>query len=148
MFSKLEKLYMQLDGDGVSVVNWNFESSTKALYVTDEQTISAIAVDHKAITSPAEELCIIAEELAHHQTKTYYEITSDFNSPLELQNRLIAETRAQKFSVHKCVSFEELLAVINEASYQDDEELAQQLGVPVHFLDRVMSVYGGKLGLY
>lgn len=131
--STLNDLYHSTERESVDVIN-NFPlHRIKSLTIYDDCSIG-IAI--KQGLSAQEERVVLAHELGHYYTGTYYQIFS----PFELISRY--EYRADACMLPELIPPDELVSCLEDGL--ELWELAEEFDVPEQTIERVIDIYRRK----
>jgi Zn-dependent peptidase ImmA (M78 family) len=138
----LEKLYDEIENDGVDVVDAYFSGTKKAACLHSDE-YKAIIMDMPQISGAAEERCVLAEEYAHYETGATYYIEATHNSPTGMINRMKYEAKAKRRAIERLLPFDEMKAALKAGYYE--YELLEHFGVTSDFLQDAFELYN-RLG--
>lgn len=134
--TKKEQLEQEASDAGVEIEHIPFESERiKGLYCDGNIAIN------KSVREPAEETCILAEELGHHLT------SSGMIIDLDDVNSRKQEQLARMVAYNKCIGLDGLIRAY-EHGCQNHHETAEYLDVTESFLTEALESYHGKYGIY
>ena len=93
-----------------------------------------IAIDARKVETGAQEKTLLAHELGHFMTGSFYNIYTEFDS------RAKHEYRADKWAVHRLMPYEDIQAAIR-SGVRNDWEMAEYFGVPCDFVEKARGIY-------
>lgn len=130
---KLQKLYDIADGNDIDVDYFPMRQAVSL------STPDSIAMDVRKIHTTKEETVILAHELGHCMTGSFYQINT-----FETRDRM--EHRAFKWAVQTIIPFQELLKQL-KSGMTEPYELAEYFNVTEEFMRKAISFYKdiGKL---
>lgn len=127
----LEELYIQCDKKGIDVYYFPLKrSSVKGIALPD----GTIALDRDKISSKTEEKEVIAHELAHIETESFYNVYSD----CDIKSK--QERKAETHAIRKLVPQNELAKAIKGGTTQL-WELAEEFEVSCHLMKKAVEYY-------
>lgn len=132
---RLEALYQDAADNDIMIAAGPLKCE-ESMIVDDRGDIS-IALNAGSLTSRRYELYLVAHEMAHYHTGTYYK----FYSPLQL--RCQAEWKADTWMVCDQVPVEDLRDAVRQG-YTETWELADYFGVPEKVILRADEIYRAK----
>ena len=132
-----DKLLKESEKLGIEVREHKFKSSRlKGLYVDN-----VITLNPNGITNLAEKVCVLAEEIGHHQTSYGYILDqSDVRSRKQ-------ELRARAWAYERLVPFSEIVRAY-KAHAKGKYEIAEFIGVTEDFLEQSIQRYRDKYGIF
>jgi len=142
--TKLERAYDDIHNDGIAVYNYSLSDAKKAACYSNDGD-DTILINRAVIHSNAEELTIVAEEHAHYEIGAFYELCPSYNESHKRTNRMIAESKARRHAMHKCVPYDELVAVFMRYVHCDGDVdiygLAEHFEVPPEYIRQTINHY-------
>ena len=127
----LEELYIQCDKKGIDVYYFPLRhSSVKGIALPD----GTIALDRDKISSKTEEKEVIAHELAHIETESFYNVYSD----CDIKSK--QERKAETHAIRKLVPQNELAKAIKGGTTQL-WELAEEFEVSCPLMKKAVEYY-------
>ena len=127
----LEELYIQCDKKGIDVYYFPLKrSSVKGIALPD----GTIALDRDKISSKTEEKEVIAHELAHIETESFYNVYSD----CDIKSK--QERKAETHAIRKLVPQNELAKAIKGGTTQL-WELAEEFEVSCPLMKKAVEYY-------
>ena len=137
--TKLEKLHQTAFDENIAVNDFSFSAEKKSMCMY-HNGFKTIALNKSAISSPAEETTVLAEEVGHFKTNALYPVGTTANAPLAKANRLKAEAKAKRWAVEQYLPAAEIQKALN-AACADDSEIAEYCGVTVEFVQKAFQLY-------
>ena len=128
---KLEKLYDMAERENIDIIN--FKMKNKAIIGCIGNNYS-IGLNYSIIKDSSEEKTILAEELGHYYTNTFY--NSNY-SDVEISKR---EFRATKWAFKTLVPYSKLLE-LREEGCKYNYEFAEELGVTEDLINKAYDYY-------
>lgn len=132
---RLDALYRDAENDGIFVLTGPLKQEESM--ILDDRGDIAIVLNSMSICDRIYERYLMAHELGHYYTGTYYK----FYSPLQLQAQ--AEWKADTWMVCDQVPVEDLRDAIHRG-YTEPWELADYFGVPEKVILRADEIYRAK----
>ena len=129
MLGAVERLEIFASEEGIRVENVPL-SGMKAMSVRD----CCACLDYAQIDTGEEETTILAHELGHFMTGSFYNIYTKFDS------RAKHEYHADKWAVHKLMPHDDIQEAI-QSGVRNDWEMAEYFGVTFEFVGRAMEIY-------
>ncbi|MDY4812303.1 MAG: ImmA/IrrE family metallo-endopeptidase [Ruminococcus sp.] len=127
----LEELYIQCDKKGIDVYYFPLKrSSVKGIALPD----GTIAMDTDKISTRTEEKEVLAHELAHIETESFYNVYSDCNIKSK------QERKAETHAIRKLVPQNELAKAIKGGTTQL-WELAEEFEVSCPLMKKAVEYY-------
>ena len=128
---KIEELYEIINNENIEIHKWCFDE-LKALYVITNNKCH-LGIDYSKIENETEEICILVEEISHHQFGFTYDVECDdiIRSKMEY--------KALKNAVNKLIPIDKFKSFYGQdiSKY----EVADELGVTEQFLERAYRLY-------
>ena len=93
-----------------------------------------MCLDSTLIETCAEKRVILAHEIGHHMTGSFYNVYSSFD------NRAKHEYRADKWATHKLMPLNDVKTALHEG-YDTPYDLAEYFNLPYDFVIRAMDIY-------
>ncbi len=124
----LQRLYDTADRLGLQICCFPMQSNT-AISTPD----GFIGMDVDKIDTSAGELVVLAHEMGHCLTGSFYTLDSD------LCQRQRCEERADRWAIGRLVPLSELKAALDQG--MPPHELAEHFGVPEAFLEKCLRYY-------
>lgn len=139
MYTKLEQLEDIAYQSDVQIHNFRFSDIKKAACVLlgDCKTI---ALDRLGISSTAEEVEILAEEIGHFETGALYIVNSTYNTPVARSNRIKCEGTAKRWAYENLLKPDEIESAIAK-NLGDIHLAADDCQVTVEFMNAAISYY-------
>lgn len=131
---RLDSLYQDAENNGILIAAGPLKC--ESMIVDDKGDVS-IALNAGSLTSRQYELYLVAHEMAHFHTGTYYKLYS----PLQLRCQM--EWRADTRMVCDLVPIEDLRDAIHRG-YTEPWELADYFDVPEKVILRADEIYHAK----
>lgn len=127
----LEELYIQCDKKGIDVYYFPLRhSSVKGIALPD----GTIAIDTDKISTRTEEKEVLAHELAHIETESFYNVYSD----CDIKSK--QERRAEAHAIKKLIPQNELEKAIKKGKTAL-WELAEEFEVSCHLMKKAVEYY-------
>ena len=136
---KLDRLYSRAFDSGINITEGKFSKTKKAVCLGGEPYKNVI-IDTPSISSRAEEVEILAEEMGHYETGALYVIQSTHNTPIALSNRRKYEAQAKRWAVKFCLSVSEIERAIHE-TLGDEYLAAEYCQVTVELFRKAVEYY-------
>jgi len=127
------------DSTGVRVYGFPLPEC-RAVSAMDGTGLCCIGIDNSRNYSVSEEKTMLAHELGHCRTGTFY----NEYTPLSLRSK--CEYKAQEWAILNCVPFEALVYACR-SGMNNNNELAEYFGVSESFMSKASEYYlrrGGK----
>ncbi|MFA6843585.1 MAG: hypothetical protein WCR33_04210 [Bacilli bacterium] len=140
MTDKLIYMYKFAEDNNISISNYNFNNNKKSMCMNYDNNFH-IAIDYNRIKTKSEEVCILAEEIAHYNVgiiPTNPSSNSYFNKLVRYRN----EYRATKRAVESLLDPEVLKSVIDSGYITNTYELADMFNVTPEFMENALYVFG------
>jgi len=141
--TRLEKLYDELHTENITVYDYHFSKTKKAACFKDGEH-ETIILDRAAVYNSAEEYSLVAEEYAHYETNSLYELNPDFNESYSRMMRIAAEGKAKRHAITRHIPFEKMDAVFERFVYADGldiYELAEYFEMTPEFAIKAIEHY-------
>lgn len=132
---RLNALYRDAEREGIFVLTGPLKWE-ESLILQDRGNV-AIVLDAGSIVTRTYERYLMAHEMGHYNTGTYYKL----HSPLQL--RAQAEWQADTWMVCDMVPIDDLRKAISEG-YTETWDLADYFGVPEKVIRRADEIYHAK----
>ncbi|MEE0947026.1 MAG: ImmA/IrrE family metallo-endopeptidase [Acutalibacteraceae bacterium] len=132
---ELNELYKIAEEKNVRVMDFSLPENKSVCIELDDGCF--VGVDPAVFSSQREEKVVIAHELGHIQTGSFYAVGSDSAS------RCKQEAKAEKWTINKLVPLDELKKAI-EKGYCDVQSLAEYFEVTEKFMYEVILHYRKK----
>ncbi len=126
--TKLDELYKIAREVQIKIINMPMEES-----IAISSPKGAIAVDKRKIKTLEEEKSVVAHELGHHMTGTFYTIKT-------LETRPRMEQRANRWSYRKLIPWRELKTAI-ENDIDEPWQLAEYFKLPERIIREALDFY-------
>ena len=130
---ELKKLYELADKENIDVIDFKMKNKAIIGCINDNYTIG---INYSNIDDSCEEKCILAEELGHYYTNSFY----NYNFTKEEINK--REFRATKWAFKTLVPLRKLLQLYNNG-YRYTYEFAEELGVTEDLIEKAYNYYSG-----
>lgn len=127
-----EELLVIAENEGVTVIEYDFKSSTRGMYCDGFAFVDKSASD-------TEKCCTLAEELGHHFTAS----ADIFN--LDTLDQRKQEQLGRRWGYEKILPLETIIDAIIDG-YDNLSLLADQLNVTPEYLQEALIYYGQKHG--
>ena len=88
--TKLEHIENLLHRNKINIYEFAIDDTIKAMSLIVHEK-KAVALNRGALNSKADETSVLAEELGHFETNTFYGITPAYNTPAARSNRMKCE---------------------------------------------------------
>ncbi len=140
MTEKLIFMYEFAKDNNISISNYKFNNNKKSMCMCCINSFH-IAIDYDKIESIAEELCVMAEEIAHYNVgiiPSNHCSNSYFNKLVRHRN----EYRANKKAVESLLDPAVLKVIIDSGRVSSTFELAEMFDVTQEFMDNALNVFG------
>lgn len=128
-----EALYDLADASGIPVRGFSLPEC-RALSLIDDSGKCCIGIDNSRCYSSAEEKTMLAHELGHCRTGSFY----DSRTPPELRRRM--ERRADEWAILHVLPLDDVLAACR-AGLSGSYELAEFFGVEEPLMKRAIDYY-------
>lgn len=132
---RLDALYQEAENEGVFVVTGPLKQQESMIF--EHRGDVSIVLDSWSIETRIYERYLLAHEIAHYRTGTYYKLYS----PLQLRAK--AEWKADTWMVYDQVPIEDLRDAVRRG-YTEPWELADYFGVPEKVIRRADEIYRAK----
>lgn len=129
-----DKLAVEIEQNGIEIIEMNFKGSTKGLYAADTIAINP------CIKKDSEKRCVLAEELGHHYTSC-----GDILNPKDIKC-IKQEKRARNWSYEKLVGIIDIINAFN-LGIRTRYDMAEHLNVTEEFLEEAICHYKQKYGI-
>lgn len=126
------------DSTGVRIYGFPLPESC-AVSVMDGKGLCCIGIDNSRNYSISEEKTMLAHELGHCRTGTFY----NEHTPLSLRSK--CEYKAQEWAILNCVPFDELVCACR-SGMSNNNELAEYFGVSEPFIGKAIEYYLCRAG--
>lgn len=139
MTNKLIYMYKFAEDNDISISNYKFNNNKKSMCMDLENKFH-IAIDYDKIESSCEEMCILAEEIAHYNVgiiPSNLSSNSYFNKLVRCRN----EYRATKKAVESLLDPEILKVVINSGYITNIYDLSEMFNVTPEFMENALYVF-------
>lgn len=140
MKDKLNYMYEFAEDNNILVDDYKFSNSKKSMCMDFCDTFY-IGIDYDKLESKTEELCVLAEEIAHYCvgiTPTNPASNSYFNKLVRSRN----EYRATRKAVQTLLDINSLKDAIDSGKAHNTYELAEMFNVTNEFMNNALKVYG------
>lgn len=128
----LKELYKLAEEKNVRVMDFSLPENKSVCIEVDDGCF--VGVDPAVFSSTREEKVVLAHELGHIQTGSFYAVGSDAAS------RSKQEAKAEKWTINNLVPLEELKKAIKNG-YHDVQSLAEHFEVTEQFMYNVILHY-------
>lgn len=134
---ELKKLYELADKENIDIIDFKMKNKAIIGCINDNYTIG---INYSNIDDSCEEKCILAEELGHYYTNSFY----NYNfTKEEISKR---EFRATKWAFKTLIPFT-ILKQLYEKGCRYTYEFAEKLGVTEDLVEKAYNYYlGGNNG--
>lgn len=130
---ELKKLYELADKENIDVIDFKMKNKAIIGCINDNYTIG---INYSNIDDSCEEKCILAEELGHYYTNSFY----NYNfTKEEISKR---EFRATKWAFKTLIPFT-ILKQLYEKGCRYTYEFAEKLGVTEDLVEKAYNYYSG-----
>lgn len=130
---ELKKLYELADKENIDIINFKMKNKAIIGCINNNYTIG---INYSNIDNSCEEKCILAEELGHYYTNSFY----NYNfTKEEISKR---EFRATKWAFKTLIPFT-ILKQLYEKGYRYTYEFAEKLGVTEDLVEKAYNYYSG-----
>ena len=130
---ELKKLYELADKENIDVIDFKMKNKAIIGCINDNYTIG---INYSNIDDSCEEKCILAEELGHYYTNSFY----NYNfSKEEIDKR---EFRATKWAFKTLIPFT-ILKQLYKKGCRYTCEFAEELGVTEDLVEKAYNYYSG-----
>lgn len=135
---ELIELYDIAEESNIEIDNFPL-ATTAAVSEMDSDLSCHIAIDYTKLHTQAEERVVLAHEIGHCVTGSFY----NRYSPFDVREK--HEYRADRYAALKAVPPDELVAAIADG-YENVWELSEYFGITEDFMRRVIEIYIRTLG--
>ncbi len=129
----LDELYELASGLGVEIYGFSLPQC-RAVSCMDTNGRCCIGLDNSRSYSESEEKTMLAHELGHCSTGSFY----NEYSPLSLRSK--CEQKADEWAILKCVPYEQLINACR-SGINSGYELAEHFGVSESFIHKAIKYY-------
>ena len=139
--SKLVTLYNKCEKSNINVGCISFTNDTPALCYEVSDDCFWIGLNRNMIHSEREELCALAEEVAHYEVGI---IPNDYesNSYADKIVREKNELRAKKRAVRTLIDKEKIIEYLKKNDYIDLSAMADEFDITPEFAHQALVTYG------
>lgn len=130
---ELKKLYELADKENIDIIDFKMENKAIIGCINDNYTIG---INYSNIDDSCEEKCILAEELGHYYTNSFY------NYKFTKEEITKREFRATKWAFKTLVPLRKLLQLYNNG-FRYSYEFAEELGVTEDLIEKAYNYYSG-----
>lgn len=135
---KLGELYQIADRDNIFIADMKLRNGIRAFSAMFSDGECSVAIDYRSISSESEEVSIIAHELGHCETGSFY------TSANYLEKRSRCEYRADKWAIKKLIPKDEMVSAISNG-YSEVWQLAELFGVTEDYIKKAFWIYFDKI---
>lgn len=130
---ELSKLYYIAEKENIDIIDFKMKNKAIIGCIGNNYTIG---INYSNIDDSCEEKCILAEELGHYYTNSFY----NYNFTKEEINK--REFRAIKWAFKTLIPFYKLKQLYNKG-YRYTYEFAEELGVTEDLIEKAYNYYSG-----